>query len=105
MKNRNEEILFKIKNLLKKLAPNARILLYGSHARGDFRNGSDWDILVILDKQKIEPSDYEYISYPIYEMGWQENEFFSIKLYTKSEWFQRSFTPFYKNVEKESIIL
>lgn len=105
MKQKEKKILNRAKDILKTIAPDARILLYGSRARGDAQNDSDWDILVILDKQKIESSDYDSISYPIYELGWQENVIFSIKLYTKTEWMRRSFTPFYKNVEKEGIVL
>lgn len=100
-----EVILQKVKQILKKAAPDARILLYGSRARGDAQPDSDWDILVILNKQKIESSDYDLISYPIYELGWQENVMFSVKLFTQAEWMERSFTPFYKNVEKEGIVL
>jgi uncharacterized protein len=100
-----EDILQKVKQTLKTTAPDARILLYGSRARGDAQRDSDWDILVILNKQKIESSDYDLISYPIYELGWQEDVMFSVKLFTQAEWTKRSFTPFYKNVEKEGIVL
>jgi uncharacterized protein len=105
MNRKKADILNKIKFLLEPFYPDARVLLYGSHARGDANPGSDWDILVILDKQKIEHSDYEKITYPLYELGWQEDELISVKLYTKTEWQRRSFTPFYKNVEQESIVL
>jgi uncharacterized protein len=105
MLQEKEVILQKVKQILKTAAPDARILLYGSRARGDAQRDSDWDILVILDKQKIESSDYDLISYPIYELGWQEDVMFSVKLFTQTEWNKRSFTPFYKNVEKEGIVL
>jgi len=29
-----------------------KIILFGSHARGDFTEGSDYDILVIVDKKE-----------------------------------------------------
>jgi predicted nucleotidyltransferase len=35
----------KLRNNLKK------IILFGSHARGDYKDGSDYDILVIVDKK------------------------------------------------------
>ena len=105
MKTSKEHIVRKVKHILDNVAPNARILLYGSRARGDAKSDSDWDLLVILDKPKIEPGDYELVSYPIYELGWETEEQFSVKLYSKAEWEKRSFTPFYKNVEKEAVIL
>jgi len=58
-----------------------------------------------LDKTKIDASDFDSISYPLYELGWKEGEQFSPKLYTMNEWLKRSFTPFYKNIEKEGIVL
>jgi predicted nucleotidyltransferase len=105
VKTSKEYIVRKVKHILKSVAPDARILLYGSRARGEAKSDSDWDLLVILDKERIEPSDYELISYPIYELGWETEEQFSVKLYSKTEWEKRSFTPFYKNVEKEAVIL
>lgn len=105
MKKSKEEILKAIKQTLMTITPTARVILFGSHARGDAKSDSDWDILIILDKPKIESSDFDNISYPLYELGWKEGEHFSAKLYTRAEWQKRSFTPFYKNVEREGILL
>lgn len=105
MKKSREELLSAIRLTLKAITPDARVILFGSQARENARPDSDWDILVILDKPKIESSDFDDISYPLYELGWKEGEHFSAKLYTKAEWLKRSFTPFYKNVEKEGILL
>jgi predicted nucleotidyltransferase len=37
------------------LPPNATARLYGSQARGDAHRGSDWDILIVMDKDKLLP--------------------------------------------------
>jgi len=103
--NRKKKILKSITLKLKTIAPDVRVIRFGSRARGDAKPDSDWDILVILDKAKVEPADFDNISYPLYELGWQEGELFSVKLYTKSEWQKRNFTPLYKNIEKEGILL
>ncbi len=100
-----ENILNSVKHKLELVAPKARVILYGSRARGDDRPGSDWDILIILDKKKVEPGDFDIIAYPLYELGWQLDEHFSVKLYTEAEWQRRIFTPFYKNVEKDGIVI
>jgi len=105
MKKTRNEILAEIKRMATAISPDARIILFGSQAREDYHPGSDWDLLVILNKAKIEISDFDTISYPIFEFGLNEGEHFSTKLYTHSEWEKRSFTPFYKNVEKEGIVL
>lgn len=105
MKSTREELLLSIKNVITSVVPNGKIILFGSQARGDAKNDSDWDLLVLLDKAVIESSDFDTISYPLYELGWSEGEQFSPKLYTVKDWMKRSFTPFYKNVENEGIVL
>ena len=98
-------LLQSIKKKVLEVNPTAQILLYGSRARGTENNDSDWDLLILLDKDKIDDSDFDQISYPIVELGWKEGEQFSPKLYTLKDWMKRSFTLFYKNIEKEGILL
>ncbi len=98
-------LLDKIRKEIKIIAPDAKAMLFGSRAKGNAAPDSDWDILILLDNDKIETSDYDTIAYPLFELGWQFNEHFSVKLYTQQEWEKRNFTLFYKNVEKEGIIL
>lgn len=105
MKSTRQKLLRAIKNIILSVNKNGKVILYGSQARGTANQNSDWDILILLDKPKIEPEDFDRISYPLVELGWNEGEQISPKLYTFAEWQKRSFTPFYKNIEKEGILL
>jgi len=102
----NESTLRSIRHTLRKVLPSGgRAFLYGSRARGDARPNSDWDVLVLIDKDKLEVSDYDAITYPLSELGWTLGTIISPILYTKKDWQAQSFTPFYKNIETEGISL
>lgn len=105
MKKAKEKILEIIKITLHSVAPDAQIILFGSQARGDEKPESDWDILIIVDDKKMVRSEYDKLTYPLYDLGWEMGAHFSACVYSKSEWENRKFTPFYKNIEKEGILL
>ncbi len=101
-----EQVLQAIGRTARSVAPMAkRVLLFGSRARGDAREDSDWDVLVLLDKDRIRLEDIDNVSYPLRELGWELGEDINTILYTVDDWARNSFTPFYKNVEAEAIAL
>jgi predicted nucleotidyltransferase len=99
------DILQQIQQLGRQLLPeDAHLLLYGSRARGDYHEGSDWDLLVLLNRPQ-EASDFQNIAYPIMELGFDLGECFSVQTYSQQEWEAMSFLPYYKNVEQDKIVL
>ena len=106
MKKNKEIVLNAIRSTLRHIAPvGTKVVLFGSRARGDARDDSDWDILIILDKTKLEADDYDNISYPLRELGWRLKECINPVMYTLKDWMKYSFSPFYHNVTNEGIIL
>ena len=97
--------MIEVKKAVSRQASNAKVVLFGSRARGDSKPDSDWDVLILVDKERITAKDFEEINYPIFEIGFQIGEYISPKLYTFKEWEARKFTPFYKNVEQEGIVI
>lgn len=93
-------------NLGKSVLPKgASLWLYGSQARGEATENSDWDLLILLNKEKREFSDLgRYVS-PFTEMGFANNEYVMPVIYTRSEWASMYFMPFAKNVEQDKIVL
>ena len=80
-------------------------VLFGSQARGTSNADSDWDILVILNKDLLTPADYDNVTFPLTMLGWNLGKEINPVMYTAKEWERYKITPFYKNVEKEGILL
>jgi len=101
---RAKEILRNITQLkAETLSPGDRLVLFGSQARGDANSESDWDLLMLLNKEHLTQKDFDVYAYPFVLLGLRHGEYFSVKQYTKEEWEMRKGTPFYKNVMQEGI--
>ena len=99
----NTQIFENICTLKRQLLPNDRMILFGSQARGDAREDSDWDLLVLLNKAKrgfIE--DYDEYGYPFAEVGDKYGACVSVIIYSKKDWESHPSLLKY-NVEQEGI--
>lgn len=104
---RHNMILGEIRGLAHKLFANlpASVYLYGSRARGDSGNHSDWDILIVTDDSISTEDAFEKFAYPFTEIGWRLGEQITPLLYTRSQWNAEQDTAFYYNVRNEAIRL
>lgn len=101
-----DQVIARIKELGQKILPkDASLWLYGSRARGDAHPDSDYDLLILLDKEKITSEDHDAYGYPLRESGWDMWIAINPHIYTKKDWQSWSFSPFYKNVEHDKIVL
>jgi len=86
--------------------PDAVLILYGSYARGDYREDSDIDLLVLIDKDKISRSDIKRIKYPLYDIEFNTGTIISPLIFSKKDWeTKHKITPFYENILKEGHVL
>lgn len=106
MQREKERVIYSIRKVVDKILPaGTKVVLFGSQARGDAREDSDWDILILINKDRVNNTDFDNFAYPLVELGWQLGLMINPILYTYKDWQQRNFTPFYKNVELEGIVL
>lgn len=105
--NANDQlILQRIKKSVDTTAPNAKLVLYGSYARGTNTKASDIDLLILIDKDRITWPEEKRITYPLYDIEFETGTRISPVVLSAKDWESKhKITPFYKNVAREGIVL
>lgn len=102
----NLQIIESIKQPLHQHLPaGGHALLFGSQARGGAHAHLDWDILIILNKDRLLPDDYDNVPFPLTMLGWERGEQINPIMYSAKEWEASRITPFYQNVVQDAIVL
>ena len=97
-----KEILFKIKNAVSELDPDARIILFGSRARGDSGKESDWDLLILTSIPANEENKRNIRNH-LLDIELETEQAISTLIHHNDYWRNYSITPLYKVIEKEGI--
>ena len=99
-----EKFLKAIKHTVMALEPNAEIILYGSRARGDFTEESDWDLLILVDGP-LNDQRVDRIRHHLYEIEWQGGEVISSMIKTHQDWENPLYQamPIHQRIEKEGV--
>ena len=101
-----EQIIDSIRQVAAQVLPRGSVLyLYGSRARGDSGEDSDWDLLLLLDKKGDSSDDFRKYAYPIMKRGFDLWQYFSVHTYSKDEWYNSPHPMFFYNVEQDKQLL
>jgi hypothetical protein len=98
-------IISLIRDTIRALEPTAQIILYGSRARGDAREDSDWDVLAIVDKPRLSLKDRSNIQFPVWNKGLELGQEINVFPYTRRQWEQAPPSLFKYNIMNEGIAL
>lgn len=105
MMNRGE-IVKRIKQSVIENVPDAKIILYGSEARGESSVDSDIDVVILLDRLALSWKDKSFLMDILYEIELESGVLIHPLIKTKTEWENQPFkTPFYQNVVNEGVVL
>jgi predicted nucleotidyltransferase len=101
-----KDLLKQVKIAVQEIEPEAEILLYGSRARGDSTDQSDWDFLILVDG-KVDDNRTDRIRHRLYEVEWETGEVISSIIRNKKEWKSSAYRsmPIYRVIEREGIAL
>jgi len=102
----NSTLLDKVKKAVTHIEPTAEIILYGSRAREDFHDGSDWDFLILVDGD-VDDKRTDSIRHQLYEIEWETGDVLCSIVRSRAEWESPEYgvIPLYKNIKKEGISL
>jgi uncharacterized protein len=100
------KILNRVKEAVVKIEPSAQIILYGSRAREDFRKGSDWDLLILVEGE-VDDKRTDAIRRQLYEIEWETGDVLCSIVRSRTEWESPAYKviPLYKNIKTEGITL
>ncbi len=98
--------LYRLKAEIQKIEPTAQLILYGSRARGDARPDSDWDLLLLTEKNEVTRPVERALRMPVFLMELEVGEPFSLQIFPKYDWKYKFYiTPYYENIQKDGIVL
>ena len=92
-----------VKNAIQKLYADSEVILFGSRARKDHRPDSDWDFLILLNKNELTKKEKNEIRNRLYDIELEADEVISTLIHTKNDWEKRAVTPIYQIIQKEGV--
>lgn len=100
------DIKTRIKESIERKDPSAEVFLFGSRARGDNQSDSDWDILILVDNDKITNEIEDKFRDGLYSIELETGQLISIFIYSKNEWKSvLRHTPLFEKVTSEGLKL
>ena len=78
-------ILGKVKEVVKATDPEAEVILFGSRARGDAREDSDWDILILTSKY-VNLKEEQAFRHQLFDLELAYGQEISTFVYSKADW-------------------
>lgn len=100
------KLLYKIQQNISSVSPNAEIILYGSRARGDARDDSDWDLLILVD-QVVDSKLTTKLRDCLYDIELETNQILSSIIRSKQDWYSPKYSvlPFKRRIEQEGRVI
>lgn len=100
------QVASRVKTIVRSILPDAEVILYGSRARGDAREDSDWDFLVITDEPASIATE-EKLRHAMYELSLDLAEIISAFVENRQQWLAplMEASPYRQEIEREGIAI
>ena len=101
-----KQILEASRELIRGVDPNAEIVLYGSRARGDAAEDSDYDLLIVSDVAATLENEDRFRG-ALYDLQLETGAVITVILVNRADWETPLYKamPLHKNITREGITL
>lgn len=101
-----QEILKKVKESIKNIEPSAEIFLFGSHARRNHTQESDWDFLILVNGA-VDTARTDRIRHHLYEIELETGQIISSIIRSRQDWNSPRYgsIPLHANIKREGILI
>ena len=105
-KTADVDLLRRCAEAIRQVVPDADVILYGSRARGEANEYSDYDILVLTGGAADIPM-HERMIESIFPLELDTGAVLTLAIYNREQWDTPLYRamPFHKNVDREGVLL
>lgn len=99
-------LLTRCRTAIEGIDPSAEVILYGSRARGDEEPESDYDLLILTDGE-VTLKREDIFRRQLFPIEIEDGAVFTVILVSRKDWDSALYRamPFYRNIERDGIIL
>jgi predicted nucleotidyltransferase len=100
------ELLKRCRKAIRQVVPDVDVILYGSRARGDAHEHSDYDILIVVNGS-VDMALEKRILDQIYPLELETCAVLTFIVYSKQDWDSPLYRamPLHKNIDREGVLL
>ena len=102
-----EKVLLKrCRDAIYQTESDVKVILYGSRARGDSDSESDYDLLVLTDKN-FDLKQEDLFRRQLFPIELETGAVLTVNIYSRRKWNSTLYRamPFHQNVERDGVIL
>ena len=106
MIRRKKHIIQLIRQKVNEIDNTAEVILYGSRARGDDKQDSDWDVMILLKRKNVDKKVEQTFRHHLLDLELEIGVPVSVYVYSKSDWEGKySVTPLFRSIKEEGILI
>ena len=106
MIGRKKHVIQLIRQKVNEIDNTAEVILYGSRARGDNKQDSDWDVMILLKRKNVDKKVEQTFRHHLLDLELEIGVPISVFVYSKNDWEGKySVTPLFRSIKKEGIVI